>query len=69
MYRKKAPIKIIDIKQGGKMNTVIFKEFVLLQTDIIIYGYTDNKIKKLENLLKKLGFTPDEIKNGGLYTL
>ena len=51
------------------MDKVTFKDFVDLQVEIVIYGHTKNKIKKLENLLKKLGFTTDEIKNDGLYTL
>ena len=50
------------------MDKITFKEFVDLQVEIIINGYTNNKIKKLETLLKELGFTEDEIKNDGLYT-
>ena len=50
------------------MDKITFKEFVDLQIDIVVNGYTNSKIKKLETLLKKLGFSEEEIKNDGLYT-
>lgn len=68
MYRKNSPIKNVDNKWGMSMDKITFKEFVDLQIEMVINGYTDSKVRKLEKLLKKLGFSEEEIRNDGLYT-